>query len=1076
MTPEHVSELQNILRFLRANAFEKSEAALVEEVEVLMRAAQLEKDDAERRQASASGNDDGADSSLNGEDLRSARTVSNDAFGPMSPPAVSRPSLGRFGSNVEQAHAAMALEDAFANEAAEDDNLTIARLEEDAESVGTLDTFATPVGGDDERMSVSISASAFENNDDDSASVSDDDDDEDANDVSFANGATMSPDVALASKSALSSDTPRESAGNDDDVHRNDAERKSAIAKAKGAERDFETTELLFLGREDSEAQRLLQRAWQTAPNEEYADFEDPGYVRARWPFEDEERLFKNVPGTTLTSVETPSRVVSHGSDETKADLGAFTTEDVVKGSFSAREKEGFFSENDDVDDDVDSAAGGFAFDRSPMAVSPVGTATPASERSETLLGDHGSDVTNVRLGWGGSEFGGDGSELSHPQSPRTKASETDVGAVAAGVSGVENENARLGGIPIPTEKNHLDGAADALRAWVRGEEERGETRGDGENDLEARTTSKPRDEEKNAPEAEKKSSPEAEGKSSSASPFVVDDSEAFGPSRASVEAFETFSLKIVHRASRTGFEAHKDFPVVPGEHVAGRYRVLDVLGAAAFSTAVKAEDVSAKNQKEAFVCLKIVKNNKDFFDQSLDEVRLLRMMNDADARDEKNIVRMLDFFYHREHLFIVTELLGLNLYEHQKLCLRQRSFARRARHIRRRSASVVSDASVSTDHSIGRSPSPPASPERSPDRSPRSSDPLEPIHAQYFTAKALRVVAKQVLVALEFMHARGVIHCDVKPENIVLRLGDEHVSRRSVKVIDLGSSCFTTDHLSSYVQSRSYRAPEVVLGAPYDGKVDLWSLGCVLAELFTGEVLLRNESTQTALARVIGIFGPLDPELLRLGKHAGALITATGVPYERRDDDETLDAEEPASEAFDEESITSDVDSGIRGWKAAEERGESRGVRVLLPKRTSLAARLGLPPLGVACDAKDTESPNRAATRTKTAPPAPTALPPGFAAKTKSAFETEPTSVSGKEDAKRKPRDAWTATEEKDGFIEFLLLLLQPNPRSRPTAAQALKHEWLAGDDDDFEDAWVPPQTAFSYGDARERDILAQL
>jgi hypothetical protein len=115
MTPEHVSELQNILRFLRANAFEKSEAALVEEVEVLMRAAQLEKDDAERRRASASGNDDAsADSSLNGEDLRSARTVSNDAFGPMSPPAVSRPSLGRFGSNVEQAHAAMALEDAFA--------------------------------------------------------------------------------------------------------------------------------------------------------------------------------------------------------------------------------------------------------------------------------------------------------------------------------------------------------------------------------------------------------------------------------------------------------------------------------------------------------------------------------------------------------------------------------------------------------------------------------------------------------------------------------------------------------------------------------------------------------------------------------------------------------------------------------------------------------------------------------------------------------------------------------------------------------------------------------------------------
>jgi serine/threonine protein kinase len=63
---------------------------------------------------------------------------------------------------------------------------------------------------------------------------------------------------------------------------------------------------------------------------------------------------------------------------------------------------------------------------------------------------------------------------------------------------------------------------------------------------------------------------------------------------------------------------------------------------------------------------------------------------------------------------------------------------------------------------------------------------------------------------------------------------------RCEVKVIDLGSSCFTTDHLSSYVQSRSYRAPEVILGLRYDTKVDIWSLGCILAELSTGYVLLQ--------------------------------------------------------------------------------------------------------------------------------------------------------------------------------------------------------------------------------------------
>ena len=63
---------------------------------------------------------------------------------------------------------------------------------------------------------------------------------------------------------------------------------------------------------------------------------------------------------------------------------------------------------------------------------------------------------------------------------------------------------------------------------------------------------------------------------------------------------------------------------------------------------------------------------------------------------------------------------------------------------------------------------------------------------------------------------------------------------RCEVKVIDLGSSCFVTDHLSSYVQSRSYRAPEVILGLPYDQKVDMWSFGCILAELLTGLVLFQ--------------------------------------------------------------------------------------------------------------------------------------------------------------------------------------------------------------------------------------------
>jgi len=73
-------------------------------------------------------------------------------------------------------------------------------------------------------------------------------------------------------------------------------------------------------------------------------------------------------------------------------------------------------------------------------------------------------------------------------------------------------------------------------------------------------------------------------------------------------------------------------------------------------------------------------------------------------------------------------------------------------------------------------------------------------------------------------------------------------------------------DQRCSYVQSRAYRAPEVVLGLPYSPKVDLWSLGCILMELFTGKLLFDNRSVQALLASHIAVLGPFPKSLLREG------------------------------------------------------------------------------------------------------------------------------------------------------------------------------------------------------------------
>ncbi|PWZ07132.1 Serine/threonine-protein kinase ppk5 [Zea mays] len=134
----------------------------------------------------------------------------------------------------------------------------------------------------------------------------------------------------------------------------------------------------------------------------------------------------------------------------------------------------------------------------------------------------------------------------------------------------------------------------------------------------------------------------------------------------------------------------------------------------------------------------------------------------------------------------------------------------------------------------------------------------------------ATKVIARQCLEALVNLHHLRIIHYDLKPENILIK----SYSRYEIKVIDLGSSCFLTDSLCLYVQSRSYRAPEVILGLPYDQRIDIWSLGCILFELYTGEVLFPNEPVSVMLAQMIGITDPIDMEMLELGQETQKYFT----------------------------------------------------------------------------------------------------------------------------------------------------------------------------------------------------------
>ena len=165
-----------------------------------------------------------------------------------------------------------------------------------------------------------------------------------------------------------------------------------------------------------------------------------------------------------------------------------------------------------------------------------------------------------------------------------------------------------------------------------------------------------------------------------------------------------------------------------------------------------------------------------------MQEGKLLKFLMDEDPNDEHNIVRMIEHIRFREHQCFVFELLNMDLFEH----LKENEF-------------------------MG------------------------------FKEDQIRSYATQLLKALVFLEKRKVIHCDMKPENILC----VDPARTQLKVVDFGSGCLTHEQVYTYVQSRYYRAPEVILRIPYSEKVDMWSLGCILSELYTGEPLFPGNNEQ---------------------------------------------------------------------------------------------------------------------------------------------------------------------------------------------------------------------------------------
>ncbi|KAJ5108347.1 hypothetical protein N7456_005022 [Penicillium angulare] len=217
-----------------------------------------------------------------------------------------------------------------------------------------------------------------------------------------------------------------------------------------------------------------------------------------------------------------------------------------------------------------------------------------------------------------------------------------------------------------------------------------------------------------------------------------------------------------------------------------------------------------------ALVAVKIIRNKKRFHQQALIEVNLLRKLKDWDPDRRHSVVNFVENFYFRGHLCISTELLGINLYEFIKA------------------------------HDF-----------------------------RGFSLKLIRRFTKQMLNSLTLLHAKKVIHCDLKPENILL----VHPLNSEIRVIDFGSSCFENEKVYTYIQSRFYRSPEVILGMSYGMPIDMWSVGCILAELFTGYPIFPGENEQEQLACIMEVFGPPEKHLIEKSTRKKLFFDSLGKP-----------------------------------------------------------------------------------------------------------------------------------------------------------------------------------------------------
>ncbi len=250
-----------------------------------------------------------------------------------------------------------------------------------------------------------------------------------------------------------------------------------------------------------------------------------------------------------------------------------------------------------------------------------------------------------------------------------------------------------------------------------------------------------------------------------------------------------------------------------------GRYSVQRRLGKGTFSKVFCCTDLEATDPLHRKVAVKVIRNQHKYQVAARTELRILDALKRGDAEDRYHVIKLVESCYFEQHPILVFPLYGRSLYHY-----------------------------------------------------------LYDNNFRPFPDSHIKMIAKQIVSAVAYSHSLGIIITDLKPENIIICnddsdrhvLGDNSIyhtlKSRTVRLIDFGSAVFheprsVHKHL---IQTRHYRAPEVMLKFNWSFAADLWSIGCVIVELANGKMLFNTHDTIDHLQQIVVAIGPMPDCIVR--------------------------------------------------------------------------------------------------------------------------------------------------------------------------------------------------------------------